>query len=527
MELVPSRATSDAPVDSEPAVSTSGRHAAGVAILVFVGLFAVYLSNGDFLPCSDATATTYLPLHLIGGELPFTPANAPFMFDVDPEGGPALKRGSYIVPTTRGTWANTFGFGTAVVAVPAFVVARLVFGPEIAGRHDVIWFTAKVAASAMVAGSGAFVFLAALRFTTWRRAVLIALAYGLGTCVWTLSSQALWQHPANELFVALGAWCFVRGWRLPGDVAAPHWGWAAGAGLAWSWAVACRPTSLLLLAAAGVGLAIVHRRSAVALLVGAVPVGLVLAVHNALLFGSPVRFGQTVHTATASEYLARKGVESPWTWAVWDGAAGLLLSPSRGLLVYSPFLVFALVGMVRASRDPRWSPLRPLVVGTLLTWLVAFAWFDWWGGWSYGYRPIVDTAPLLALLLVPVLPTVLGAPARRIAFALLLAWAVGVQALGAFAYNARGWNHRLVFEMVMADGSTVVTADLDEVDRLTAAGGLSRRAAVLNVDLPENRHRLWSVTDSQILFYLGNLERSRETKKRDQAAWLRQFVDAP
>jgi hypothetical protein len=503
------------------------RRTAAAASLVFAALFSVYVLNGDFLPCSDATATTYLPVHLIAGEgLIFTPDNAPFMFDLDPSGGPAQKRGSYIVPTTSGAWANTFGFGTAVTALPAFVVSRLIWGPELSGRHDVIWMTAKVAAAAMVAGSGVFVFLAARRFTTLRRALLVCAVYGLGTCVWTLSSQALWQHPANALFVSLGAWLFVRGFRR-GEDALPHWGWMAGAGLAWSWAVACRPTSVLLIAVGAAGLLWLQRRSLLAFVGAAVPVGVLLAVHNALLFGSPLRFGQTVHTATATEYLARKGVDSPWTLAVWEGAAGLLLSPSRGLLVYSPFLIFALLGMVRTFREPTWRALRPLVVATLVLWLVAFAWFDWWGGWSFGYRPIVDTAPLLVLFLVPVLPAILSAPSRRIAFALTVAWAVGVQALGAFAYNARGWNHKVVFELVMPDGSAVVTADFDEVDRLATAGGERARAAALNVDLPEYRYRLWSVADSQILYYAGSVQRSRADKKRDQAAWLRQFVDAP
>lgn len=491
-----------------------------VSLGVFVVLFCAYAANGDFLPCSDATATTYLPVRLLSGDgLSFTAESAPWMFEPGEDGLPR-KRGSYLVPTvTPGEYANTFGFGTAATALPVFVVARAIWGRELSGRHDVIWSTAKLAASAMVAGSGVFVFLAARRFAAWPSAVFVALTYGLGTCVWTLSSQALWQHPASELFLALGAWLFVRGWsREP-----RAWTSVAGAAAAWSWAVACRPTNLMVLGAAAVGLAIYHRKLLLPFVVAALPVGLLLAIHNAVLFGSPVRFGQTVHTATATEYLARKGVDSPWTWAVWDGAAGLLMSPSRGLLVYSPFVVLALIGLVRSFRHPSWTALRPLAVTVLAMWLVAFAWFDWWGGWSYGYRPIVDTMPLLALFLLPALPTMLATAPRRVILGLLVVVSVAVQALGAFTHNARGWNERAVLEVIEPGREPLVSDDPDEIAAAVARGGEVTRGASQNVDLPEFRHRLWSVPDSQILYYATYPERSRTLKKADQAAWLEQF----
>ena len=71
--------------------------------------------------------------------------------------------------------------------------------------------------------------------------------------------------------------------------------------------------------------------------------------------------------------------------------------------------------------------------------LVAGKWFDWWGGSTWGYRSIVDTAPLLALLLTPAIERLLPGRTTRVSFAVLL-WSVGVQFVGAYSYSLVGWS---------------------------------------------------------------------------------------
>ena len=41
-------------------------------------------------------------------------------------------------------------------------------------------------------------------------ALLVAIAFALGSCAWPVSSQALWQHPAATFCLSLGAWFLVR-----------------------------------------------------------------------------------------------------------------------------------------------------------------------------------------------------------------------------------------------------------------------------------------------------------------------------
>ena len=77
-------------------------------------------------------------------------------------------------------------------------------------------------------------FLAARGFVEPVPAFLIALAFGLGSCAWPVSSQALWQHPAGTFFLSLAAWLLLRSERRPLA--------AAWCGAALGMAVLCGPT---------------------------------------------------------------------------------------------------------------------------------------------------------------------------------------------------------------------------------------------------------------------------------------------
>ena len=64
------------------------------------------------------------------------------------------------------------------------------------------------------------------------------------------------------------------------------------------------------------------------------------------------------------------------------------------------------------------------------------------GGSTWGYRPIVDTAPFLALLMVPVMERVIAVRGLRALFGALLVWSAAVQFVGAYSYNPAGWTNQ-------------------------------------------------------------------------------------
>lgn len=476
--------------------------------LVFCAALVVYGATGSVVPEShDTTANAFVPVSLLAdGDPVFGPLEAPLMFiwaeRLGEEQTPVtiqswrhrapgsavtfaddyragrlewLGARYFLVPTQRARvatgeplYASAFGPATGLTALPAAVAAKAL-GADLSDAY-VVFRIAKWTAALLTAGSVAMVFLTALSFATHGGALVLAGLYAFGTCVWTISAQSLWQQTAETFFVTLGVLCLVRGRTVMTR------GFAAG--LAFAAAAACRPTAGLVGIAAAAYLAVDDRRSLGIFLLAGLPVGLALATYNVHYFGSPFNFGQL--TAGAAQALVKTGSPALWQTPPWLGAAGLLFSPSRGLLIYSPFLAAAFVGGVIAWRGERYRALRFLTIAVPLLWLPAFAWFDWWGGWTYGYRPIVDTAPLLALLCIPAMQA-LERPRMKTAFALAAGWSLLVQILGVLAYTPEAWN-----------------------DRAMGAGGT--RA---NVDLPQYRYRLWSFRDWQIGYLLANLAKEK------------------
>ena len=86
------------------------------------------------------------------------------------------------------------------------------------------------------------------------------------------------------------------------------------------------------------------------------------------------------------------GSANLWQSSWWESLPGLLFSPARGLVWFSPVLLLGLVSVVAVWRNQRLRALIPLQLGTVL----AGKWFDWWGGLTWGYRPVCDAAPFLA-----------------------------------------------------------------------------------------------------------------------------------
>jgi hypothetical protein len=482
-----------------------------MALIAFAASLFAYVGSGSVvLDSYDTTPNAYLPASLlIKGDLGFSPLQAPFMFVWAAEGRQGsvwvdVQRWNQLVPDTDMTvrtfyehgflqfkgpryfvvptkrersgetlFVGTFGPMAGLTAVPV-AAAAYAFGSDLSDPLAA-YRAAKWTAALLSAGSVAFVFLTALAFTSRSRAFALALIYGLGTCVWALSSQALWQQTPELFFLSLGVLCMTRG--------DSGWTRSVAAGLAFSAAAACRPTAAIVGLAAGAYLFLADRRSALLYVLGALPVLIGLAAYNLYYFGASLDFGQLTAGAVVAKF--KTGSEELWQTPVWLGAAGLLLSPSRGLLIYTPWLVLAFAGAYFAWKDERYARLRFLSIAVPALWLPAFVWFDWWGGWTYGYRPIVDSTPLLALLCVPAIDRVWDRPTWRVAFSVAVAWSVFVQILGVEAYTPWAWN----------------------------APTIDAKGTIANIDHPEYRERLWSFRDWQIGYLIVNFAEARSAKK--------------
>lgn len=135
------------------------------------------------------------------------------------------------------------------------------------------------------------------------------------------------------------------------------------------------------------------------------------------------------------------------TATFWTGLYGSLASPSRGLLVYSPFLVAALVALTLRWR--RWAN-PPLVVlaltATLAQALLLALYPTWHGGHSYGARLMTDTLPATAVWAAAALAAARTGPAQLALPVRALAWLSTAALLGLGGFiHWRGASTPVVF----------------------------------------------------------------------------------
>lgn len=106
---------------------------------------------------------------------------------------------------------------------------------------------------------------------------------------------------------------------------------------------------------------------------------------------------------------------------------GVLISPWHGLVSWSPILAPALAGLVLLHRRDRRLALGLGIVTLAEVWLVASV-VDWWGGYAFGARRLVDLTPVFLLGLAVALDRVGSTAARWSIAALAVVWNLALTA---------------------------------------------------------------------------------------------------
>ena len=285
-------------------------------------------------------------------------------------------------------------------------------------------YPATFAAAVTTAVAMALLFLALRHVTTRPVAITAAAAIALATSTWSISADGLWTHGPAQLALALallGAsrdrW-FVSGtgWGLS-VLARPHLG-LAGAVMAIWVAVNCR-----------------RWRPVVGTAVGGLAGVAVLLAYNRWTFGTWTLLGG--YEESGFEH----GGVGAQSFVV--NVVGTLLSPERGVLIVSPFLLALLPGIPAGWRAaPDW--VRGAAVGGLVYLVVQLLLNRFSGGEGFfGYRlpleAITLAAPLLLLSFTHWTAKTLG---RLRLFTVLLGLSLATQALGAVLWRQRSgaWN---------------------------------------------------------------------------------------
>jgi hypothetical protein len=270
----------------------------------------------------------------------------------------------------------------------------------------------KLTASLLAATAVALLYLLLRRRAEPPVAILLTLAFAFGTTTWVISSQALWQHGLAELLIVATLYLLTGPCTTRTAVTA---GFLCGL-------IACnRPPDSILAAAFGIyGLWWARRLAPLLVASAALPMGLVLA-YNIGVVGNVIGAYGLSGDATFFRY------------NLLTGLAGLLFSPTRGLFVFSPFLLFLPCCFALALRDRNTRGLTAAAGIAALLLLLVYAKADWRQGSGWGPRWLTDLLPILVWMLAPVI-TALGR-VGRIAFVAACVVAMAIETVGAFWYT--------------------------------------------------------------------------------------------
>ena len=381
----------------------------------------VYNANGRAISAGDAFPARYLPFAIWGhGTVRLDP-----IATVTGQG--RLRPGSRYEPgsSPRAFWMVDRPGGHLVSLYPVVLPVLLspVYLPAVAYVHYQGWtdqrvdqiarLMEKLTASLVAALSASLLYLVLRRRASTSTATMLTVAYAFGTATWVISSQALWQHGMAQLLIVAVMLLLTAPCTVPRAVAA---GFLCGL------IAGNRPADVVLAAALGVyALFWAGRRTALFGVAASVPILLVL-FYNVSVVG-----------AAGGAYAVVGRVNLFFGYDIGSGIAGLLFSPTRGLFVFSPFLLFLALAFRHLPRDRAERGLTLAMIAGVIGQVLLYSKVDWRAGVSWGPRFLTDMLPLLIWLVVPVV-VALGRRGRA-CFVTLVALAIAIEAVGAFAYT--------------------------------------------------------------------------------------------
>jgi hypothetical protein len=306
----------------------------------------------------------------------------------------------FVMSTPTGIHSG-YPSGMAPFALPVTAAARLLHADlSDIGVHARLekWTAAWLAAACV----GLF-FLITLHLAAPKPALAATFMLAVGSVMFSTVGQALWQHGGVIFWGLLALWLEFRQARLPSRLE------TAIQGLACAMMIACRLSAALYVVLFVAWVLLRSWRRGFVLVVSAALAFTPWALWYQSIYGTP--FGPSTMQLAADNWSARD----------LSGLAGVVISPSRGVLVYQPWLLLAGLSLVPTIRRRMTESRAPCPAGWAWFCSAVFlahlaligAWSCWWGGYGWGSRLAADVVPLGALLCVPPIAVLLRSVTGR------------------------------------------------------------------------------------------------------------------
>lgn len=401
-----------------------------VSIMVTAFLAIVYLANGRHIGSGDCVPATYLPIALARGDGPWLDRFRPIL--QSPEG----QLPGYC-ELSRGHVVSRYPMGPGLVIAPLVIPQVLVWDQLQPGWSDRTETFQPMArrmaknASALVSAisMGLLWFWLANRFNN-SAAMVATLAVGLGSDLWSVGSQAAWQHGPAVFCLMVALICLEF-------FAEKHWA-AIVSGFFAAMIVVCRPVDLPITLTLWLYSLTLGRPFRRRFTLAAGVVALLWSCWNVWFFDHMTGGYSEIEKMHGWAH----GVQGSWSTPLLQGLAGTLVSPSHGLLIYCPWVVFALTGGACFWRKMQSKQIQLpffLMLSLPATLVILSKYSCWWGGHCFGPRFWVDSSPILGMMLAASwteLQFKVKKQSRMLQFLILISilWSISIQVVAVMTY---------------------------------------------------------------------------------------------
>jgi hypothetical protein len=337
----------------------------------------------------------------------------------------------YSIKIIKGRLLYVYPWGSPLLSLPAVLLFNA-HGFKIASHRNgykYSWYNElrmqTIIATVLCAMTIWVMYEAAVHFLSVPWSLVIASAAAFGTPIWSSASRSLWPQTWALLLITVATWILLTGCLRP---------FLLGSILAWSCLV--RPQVIpQVIAITGYVLVRYGRgffwRYAAAGLCWAIPICAMMWVFTGGFFSASYSAGM---------------LDFPRDFC--GRLYGVLLSPSRGFIVFSPVIlipVYLTIWYWKILPERRLAILALIIISMHLALLSSF--ICWWGGGSYGPRLMLEAVPWFVLLAILGVSSFVQDHSLRLAprllttsiAALALAASIATNAPGALEQNSTGW----------------------------------------------------------------------------------------
>ncbi len=114
-----------------------------------------------------------------------------------------------------------------------------------------------------------------------------------------------------------------------------------------------------------------------------------------------------------------------------------LFSPDRGIVVFTPIVIFGILGAFLYKQKEQKEDILPVLIGIITADIVLYSmWGDPWGGWAFGSRYLIPSYAILSILISFVLTKLNKKVLFIIPFYIVMVYSIFVNTLGALTTSS-------------------------------------------------------------------------------------------